>query len=111
MNQLQKPMCCCFPDSLNLRTVCNELGVVEDKAYQIGIQLGVSHSKMKMFMKEEYCLSAAVDYWLRGNTEVIVCWESVVAALESKQVGEPGPAGVLRAKYCGQQDGVQDDNS
>ena len=101
-----------FSDSLDLKTVCNELGEVAYKTYQIGIQLGVSHGKMKMFMKEEHGLSAAVNYWLCGNVSgVPVCWESVVTMLESTQVGETGLARVLRAKYCGQQDEVQDDDS
>ena len=103
---------CSFPDSLDLKTVCNELAKVEAKVFQIGIQLGVPHDKMELFKKGENFLSTVVNYWLSGNVSgVPMSWESVVAALESTHVGESGLAGILRAKYCGQQDGVQDDNS
>ena len=85
---------------------------MEGKIHQIGIQLGVPHSKMEMFKKGEDVLSTVVNFWLNGNVpDVPVCWESIVAALESTHVGEIGLAMALRAKYCGQQDEVQDDSS
>ena len=87
--------------SLNLRTVCNELSQVEDKAYKIGIQLGIPRSKMLIFKKEDDLLSAAIDYWLRGNVpDVPPTWESLVAALHSKQVGETGLSKAIAITYC-----------
>ena len=81
--------------------MCNELGEVSHKAYKIGIQLGIPRNKMMEFQQEGDLLSAAVDYWLSGSVpDVPVTWESVVEALESKFVGEPGCASTIRTKYC-----------
>lgn len=87
--------------------VCNELAEVAHKAHLIGIQLGVPHHKIAMFKKEEDdILSAVINYWLCGNVlDVPVTWNSIIAALESKHVGEPGFAARIREKYCGQQKG------
>ena len=53
------------------------------------------------FKQEGDILSAAVDYWLSGNVpDVPITWESVVEALESDYVGEPGCATKIRTKYC-----------
>ncbi len=94
-----------FPTvSPTLRTVCNELGEVEYKAFKIGIQLGISRSKMLLFKQKDDILSEVVDFWLRGNVpDVPITWGSVVKALKSKQVGEPGLAKVISEKYCCQQ--------
>ena len=81
--------------------MCNELGTVRHKAYDIGIQLGVPRSKMMEFKQQGDLLSAAVDYWLSGNVpDVPITWESIVEALESDYVGEPGCASKIRTKYC-----------
>ena len=40
-----------------------------------------------------------LDYWLNGNTEVPITWESVVAALESPSIKEPELATMLREKW------------
>ena len=83
-----------------MRTVCNELGDIEHKAYKIGIQIGISRSKLLEFEKEDL-LSAAIDYWLCGNVpDVPVTWGSIVQALESKHVNETGCANRIKAKYC-----------
>ena len=90
-----------FSGSLNFRTTCNELAVVQHKAYEIGVQLGISHSQLMLFKQEGNPLASAVDHWLSGNVpDVPVCWESLVAALKSMQVGETGLAKTIREKYC-----------
>ena len=86
--------------SPTLKSVCNELGAVRHKAYDIGIQLGVPRNKIEEFKQQGDILPAAVDYWLSGNVpDVPITWESVVEALESDYVGEPGCASKIRAKY------------
>ena len=56
---------------------------------------------MEKFKKEDDPLSSAIDYWLRDNVEdVPVSWESIVTALESTHVGEPGLAKRIKEKYC-----------
>ena len=88
-------------DSLTLRTVCNELGEVEHKAYKIGIQLGIPRGKMVQFKQEGDILSAAVDYWLSRNiSDVPITWESLVEILKSDYVGEVGCAKKIMGKYC-----------
>ena len=80
-----------------------ELGQIKYKLFEIGIQLGISHGKLKEFEKEADPLSAMIDYWLNGNVEeASVSWRSVVAALESSHVGETGLANKIKKKYCQQ---------
>ena len=89
-----------------MKTVCNELEDVKHKAYEIGIQLGIPHSKMVVFEKEGRPLSSGIDYWLCGNVpNAPITWEYVVTALESKQVGEMGCAKLIKQKYCYQYEG------
>ena len=96
-----------YSGSLYLKTVCNELEDVKHKAYEIGIQLGIPHSKMLVFKQDGNILSAAIDYWLCGNVpdaDIPITWGSIVAALESKQVGEIGLAKVISTRYCCKQE-------
>ena len=82
------------------------MGSVKTKWLEIGIQLGIPRSKLLEFKKEDDPLSAVVDYWLRGNvTESVVpiSWESIVTALKSKYVGEPGLAEEITKEYCQQE--------
>ena len=82
-----------------------ELGEVTHKWFKIGVQLGISHSKLKDFEREVDPLSAVINYWLNDNVErVPVSWNSVVEALKSKYVGEAGLANKIRMEYCQKQD-------
>lgn len=85
--------------SMNLRTLCNELGNVQHKAYEIGVQLGISLGKLKELKKNGNLLLESLDFWLNGNTDVPVTWESVVNALESDFVKETGCAERIRKKH------------
>ena len=91
---------------LNLRVICDELGSVQHLYSPIGIQLGISHSKLMQFGKRDDPLSAVVDDWLRGNAETSlpISWRSVADALESKHVGQRGLANTIREKYCQEED-------
>ncbi len=84
--------------------MCNELGKVKHKAYEIGIQLGISHGNLISFKQDGVdLLSSEIDYWLNGNVnDVPVSWKAIVAALESEYVGEPACAQEIRMKYCQQ---------
>ena len=78
-----------------------ELGEVAHKLFKIGVQLGIPHSKLKEFEKEDDPLSAMINYWLNNNVErVPVSWNSVAAALKSKHVGEARLADKIINKYC-----------
>ena len=88
-----------------LRDVCDDLGDVKYKWFEIGIQLGIPRNTLKQFEKEADPLSAAVDYWLKGNaveSAVPVSWKSIVIALKSAYVGEPALAEKIDKKYCQQ---------
>ncbi len=90
-----------FSAPVTLRAVCNELGCVKHKAFDVGIQLGVPLDKMLVFKQNDDILSAAVNYWLCGNvSDVPVTWKSVAEALESDFVGEAGLANKIKTKYC-----------
>ena len=66
----------------------------------IGVQLGIPHAKLLQFRDEIDPLSAVVNYWLRGNAGVPISWKSIVTALKSEYVGEPGLAQRIYSKYC-----------
>ena len=86
-----------------MRTICRELGTVQGEWFKIGIQLGIPRYKLQKFTNETDPLSAVVNYWLQGGvTELVVpiSWESIVAALKSEYVGEPGLAERIYSKYC-----------
>ena len=83
-----------------LKTLLNDLTPVGDKWRKIGIQLGIPNFKLRIFEKDDDPLINSLDYWLHGNTDIPITWESVVAALESPSVGELGLAKELKEKYC-----------
>ncbi len=83
--------------------VCSELGRVRHKWLTLGIQLGIPRHVLEHFKRDDDPLSAAVDYWLRGNvTEVPITWDFLVEALKS--VDEKGCADTISKKYCTPQD-------
>lgn len=93
-----------FPAYLVLRTICDELGVIKYKWFEIGVMLGIPRGKLMEFRKEDDPLAAAVDYWLNGNVKSVpLSWRSIVKAVESGHVGETGLAKRISKKYCQQQ--------
>jgi hypothetical protein len=75
---------------------------VIDKWFQIGVQLGVSESKLRQIETDHQILdrrfSEMISFWLNGNTQVDVTWTSLVQVLESRFVNEKGLANRLREK-------------
>ena len=73
-----------------------------DKWFQIGVQLGVSESKLRQIESDYHTLdrrfSEMMSFWLNGNTQVPVTWMSLVQVLESRFVSEKGLANQLREK-------------
>ena len=93
-----------------MRRVCNEIGGISHKWFKIGVQLDIPHHTLKKFEKEDEPLPAAIDYWLKGNvdsSDVPVSWQSIVDALDSPYVQEPGLAEKIRKKYCTQEDVIE----
>jgi len=90
--------------NLDLRTLCRELSSVKHKFIEVGIMLGIPRSKLMEFKMSDYDpLSAALDFWLKGNVlDVAVTWGSIVRALQSDYVGESGLAEKIHAAYCKQ---------
>lgn len=88
---------------LKLRTVYLELSPVAHKWLEIGVQLGIPYSKLKMFEEEDNPLAASLDYWLKGNVAgVPITWKSIVHTLQ--YVGEVGLAEEIHKKYYQQED-------
>ena len=89
---------------MDLQKVTNELGTVVDKWFQIGVQLGVSESKLREIEADHHtaqrCFSEVISFWIKGNTHVPVTWKSLSQVLESSFVNERGLANELRKK-CG----------
>ena len=73
-----------------------------DKWYEIGVQLGVSESKLRQIEADHTTVgrrfSEVINFWLKGNTQVATNWESLVIVLESSFVDEKGLAKKLREK-------------
>ncbi len=88
-----------------MRSICNALGSIKTKWFEIGIQLGIRRKKLKEFKREDDPLSAVVDYWLTNVVEKAIpkSWHSIVAVLKSDHVGEPGLADEVSRKYCCQE--------
>ena len=92
--------------NLDLRSLCDALGGIAHKWFKIGIQLGIPHNKLLEFQGSPDPLSAVIDYWLRGNvleSASPISWDSIVAALKTKYVGEPGLAEEIIKDYCKQE--------
>ena len=81
----------------------NELGSVVSKWFQIGIQLGIGESRLHQIEADhrtaDRCLSEVIIFWLNGNTNADVTWESLITALEASGVNEKGLAKSLIQKY------------
>ena len=90
--------------AVDLQKVTNELGSVVDKWFQIGVQLGVSESKLREIEADHHTaqrrFSMVISFWIRGNTHVPVTWKLLIQVLESSFVNEQGLANELREK-CG----------
>ena len=92
-----------FDLALDLRKVINELGSVASKWFQIGIQLGVSETRLHQIEADhrtaDRCFSEVIIFWLNGNTNTDVNWESLIGALKASVVNEKGLAKSLIQKY------------
>ena len=84
--------------------VINELGSVINKWFQIGIQLGVDETKLRQIEADhrtaDRCLSEVIMFWLNGNTNIDITWNSLIKALEASIVNEKGLAKSLIQKHA-----------
>ena len=91
---------------LDLRSVTNELGSMMNKWFQMGVQLGLSETKLHQIESDhrtaDRCFSEVIIFWLKGNTKVAVTWKSLVQVLESSFVNEQGLAKRLREMLAGE---------
>ena len=73
-----------------------------DKWFRIGVQLGLSESKLRQIGADyhtvDMCFAEVISFWLNGNTTVAMSWKSLVEVLESPFVDEKGLAKRLREK-------------
>ena len=89
---------------VNLRNLMNALSSVESKWYKIGVQLSIPPCKLRTFEVDyhscERRLSESLLFWLDGNHEIPVTWESIVQVLSSPSVNENSLACQIQAKFC-----------
>ena len=72
---------------------------IKSEWFDFGLNLGVPHSKLKEFVKEENPLSEVIGYWHRGNIEnKPVTWGSILDTL--KETEQVALANEIEAKYC-----------
>lgn len=71
---------------------------VFSKYYHIGLQLKIDESKLDEFelthQRMDRRFSAVISYWRKGNAAAVT-WESLLAALKRRSVGEKGLADKL----------------
>ena len=91
-----------------MRVICNELGGVKHKSFEIGIQLGIPRNKLLEFETDRDPLSAAVNFWLSGNVSDTspppISWMSIVTALKSRHVDEGELADTIREIFFQEED-------
>ena len=98
-------LCCNSIVRFDVRSICNELGIVKFKWFEIGIQIGIPRNKLMEFQKEDDPMAAGVDYWMNGNVEnASLSWRSIAKALRHRRVKESMLAQQIEDKYCQQED-------
>ena len=82
--------------------VIEELNKVVHKAHAIGIQLGIPMPILRQFkmLPTGEIFPEIVDYWLQGNTDVEISWNSIVTVLKSGHVDEIGLADRIHQEFC-----------
>ena len=95
----------------------NELSIVVDKWFEIGIQLEIKPHILKAFEQQHSkdprrCLSEMLQYWLDGKAceASRVNWETIIEALESPSIGEAAFANLLRQNILLQSETCEDDS-
>ena len=90
--------------TIDVRILSSELSAVQTKWYEIGVQLGITTDKLDTFQEDRNtttrCFLATLKYWVDGNTDVPVSWESIIKVLNGPFVNEPALANYLQRKYC-----------
>ena len=80
----------------------NELGPMVCKWFHMGVQLGLSVSELHQIESDHHTadrrFSEVINFWLKGNTQVAVTWQSLIKALGSSSINEKGLAKRLSEK-------------
>ena len=91
---------------LDLATLTRELSSAKDKWHEIGVQLHIEHSQLSaiedMYPYIDRRLSEMLNFWLEGNADTRICWESILKCLRADTVNKRGLAEELQQKYCQQ---------
>lgn len=96
-----------FSVPFELRNIRNELNSIGKKWFKFGIQLGISHSVVNKFVKDNDPLSAVIDYRLL-NGKVPLSWKLIVVALRTNHVDEARLARKISKKYCPEEEAVEE---
>jgi len=94
--------------ALNLKAIFNALHSVSHKWSDIGLQLDVPISRLRIIEADttgaEKRLQATLDYWMNNATDPLPSWKVLVNALKAPAVGESRLARELEDKYCSPED-------
>jgi len=94
--------------ALNLKTVFNALHSVSPKWSDIGLQLHVPISRLRIIEADttgaEKRLEAMLDYWMKNAVDPLPSWEVLVSALKAPAVGESRLAKDLEDRHCRPED-------
>jgi len=94
--------------ALTLKTVFNALHSVSHKWFNIGLQLDVAQSQLKITETyrpgAEERMRTMLDYWMNNSTDPLPSWKVLVDALRAPTVGESRLAKELEERYCSPED-------
>ena len=94
----------CFPESLALKDLVNELSAVKDKWKDLGVQLNMTPPDLNAIQIQcnnnpSRCLLEMLSQWWEV-TSPSPTWQTVVDALSSPAVDRPDVAEKIRKFYC-----------
>jgi len=99
----------CFTGTpLTLRAAVTALLPVSHKWFNIGLELDVTESQLKIIetdrLGSEQQMRTMLDYWLNNATDPLPSWKVLVDALKAPTVCEKKLARKLEERYCNPED-------
>ena len=85
--------------ALTPSTLQNELSIVQDKWYKIGIGLGVPTEQLEKFVGLSNPLLEVIVHWLKGTRHPPASWETVFSILQHPDINEAKLAEKIQRLY------------
>jgi len=84
------------------------LDMEKTQIYNLGLVLGLRHSKLKTMMDSATFCDDVIAAWLRKEDEVLEkgepCWTVLINALKHRRVGQTGIANTIAKDHLGELD-------